>query len=165
MWPHALACRTIEPPQLREHEVTMRTMRSRTAAAVVAALLLAMCTVSIVEAQTAYQGGFAAPPVFGASGQAAVVFLGGSVDQLDATAASAGATGVWVQDSGGTFQLLVVGGPSFLRDGFTARFPGDFPNATAAILIRPPGAVAPALATPPAIPSPAPTGVPGPSTN
>ncbi|MDO8678734.1 MAG: hypothetical protein Q7R30_09250, partial [Acidobacteriota bacterium] len=121
-------------------------MRTRTAAAAVAALLFAMCAVSIVEAQAASEGGFAAPPLFGASGQAAVVFLGGSVDQLDAAAAGAGATGVWVQDSGGAFQLLVVRGPSFLRDGFTARFPGGFTTATAATLLRPPGATAPAPA-------------------
>ena len=130
-----------------------------------AALLFAICTAGLVEVQAASEGGFAAPPVFGASGQAAVVFLGGSVDQLEAAAASAGATGVWVQDSGGAFQPLVVRGPSFLRDGFTARFPGGFTTATAATLIRPPGAAAQAPATPSATPSPAPSGVPGPSTN
>lgn len=80
--------------------------------------------------------GFVAPPLFGSSGMASAVFLGGSVDQLEATALAAKAGGVWAQDSSGAFQLLVVGGPAFLRDTFKARIPNGFNSATAVTLTR-----------------------------
>lgn len=120
--------------------------------------------------------GFAAPPVFGSGGQAAAVFLGGSVDDLEAAARDAGANGVWAQDAGGRFELLVVGGPPFLRDAFATRFPAAFPTAVAVTLTRPPGAAStpPPIVTStppggatatPARPSTFPGGVPGPSAN
>jgi hypothetical protein len=120
------------------------------------------------HAQAQASGAFAGTPTFGAGTQAAAVFLGGSVDQLEAAARATGANGVWVQDGGGRFQLLVAGGPAFLRDAFTAQFPGGFATATAVTLTRPFGA----SSTPPPIatstPTPRPTvpgGIPGPSTN
>ena len=48
------------------------------------------------------------------------------MDQLEAAALALKATGVWVQDTTGAFQLLVVGGPSFLKDASKARFPLGF---------------------------------------
>ena len=67
---------------------------------------------------------FAARPTFSASGLASVVFNGGTLDQLEAAAQSEGASGAWLQDSTGSYQLLVVGGPSFLKDALRQRFPG-----------------------------------------
>ena len=96
------------------------------------------------EAQAA-QGSFAAVPVFDARGLASVVFMGGTVDQLETAALAAGANGSWAQDSSGAFQLLVVGGPSFLKDGFKTKFPSGF-GVTAFTLTR---------AQPGSIPSPA----------
>lgn len=147
-------------------------MHGRAGAAVAGAVLLAL-GLGVARAQTA---AFAAPPTFGAGGQAAAVFLGGSVNELEAAARGASANGVWAQDAEGRFELLVVGGPAFLRDGFAARFPTGFASAVAVTLTRPPGAAG----TPPPIvtstPAPDPTavpprpgtfpgGVPGPSAN
>ncbi|MGE3856165.1 MAG: hypothetical protein AB7G21_04285 [Dehalococcoidia bacterium] len=81
-------------------------------------------------------GRFAAPPVFTASGQAFAVFLGGSVAQLRAAAATGGAGGAWVQDADGVYRLLVVDGPAFLGADFEARFPAGFTAATSVILTR-----------------------------
>ncbi|MGE3856011.1 MAG: IPT/TIG domain-containing protein [Dehalococcoidia bacterium] len=81
-------------------------------------------------------GGFAAPPRFSASGQALVIFGGGTPDQLETAASAAGATGVWVQDATGAYQLLVVGGPAFLKDQFRAQFPGGIGANTPASLTR-----------------------------
>ena len=80
--------------------------------------------------------GFAAKPVFSAgSGQASVVFMGAALDQLITAATEAGATGAWVQDGSGAFQLLIVGGPSFMMDAFRARFPAPFATPVAVTLI------------------------------
>ena len=79
---------------------------------------------------------FARPPIFGPSGQALVVFLDGSQDRLEAAARAAGASGVWVQDEGGTFQLLAIGGPAFLGDQFRAKFPGGFTVSTSVLLVK-----------------------------
>ena len=84
----------------------------------------------------AASGAFAAPPAFGAGKQAYAVFMGGTVAQLSTAAAGGGATGVWAQDSTGAFYLLVIGGPAFLNEGFTARFPSGFTTATAVTLTR-----------------------------
>ena len=82
------------------------------------------------------RGAFAAPPVFGATnGQASVVFLGGTADQLITASTDARATGVWVQDADGGFQLLIVGGPSFMADAFRARFAVPFGGPVAVTLI------------------------------
>lgn len=147
---------------------TPKRLRRGIAAALTAALVLAVP--NLVAAQTGT--GFATPPNFGAGGQAAVVFLGGSVDDLEAAARASGANGAWAQDAEGRFQLLVVGGPAFLRDDFAARFPAGFATATALTLTRAPGATAPppiVTSTPVSTPAPRPTafpgGVPGPSAN
>jgi len=81
-------------------------------------------------------GTFAAAPRFGPSGQALVVFNGGSVDQLETAAQAGGATGVWAQDAGGTYQLLVVRGPVFVNAAFRAAFPAGLRAATALTLTR-----------------------------
>lgn len=144
-------------------------------AALFVALLLATALPRMRAAEAA-GGTFAAPPVFGASGQAAVVFVGGSVDDLEGAARASGASGVWAQDASGTFQLLVVGGPAFLRETFVARFPAGFASATALTLTRPAGATSgptltpaptatPASPTAPAVPARPPGTVPGPSAN
>ncbi|MFA7249097.1 MAG: SH3 domain-containing protein [Dehalococcoidia bacterium] len=82
------------------------------------------------------RAGFATPPVFNATnGQAAAVFLGGTVDELIAAAADAKATGVWVQDSGGAFQLVIVGAPAFMLDAFRAKFASPFSVPVAVTLM------------------------------
>ena len=121
---------------------------------------------------TAQTGGFAGTPAFSGGGQAAAVFLGGSVDQLETAARNLGANGVWVQHSSGAFELLIVGGPPFLRDAFVRRFGSGFVGSIAVTLTSPPGATSPApptqttppVATPkPTGPSTFPGGVPGPA--
>lgn len=81
-------------------------------------------------------GGFLATPIFSAGGQALVIFGGGSVDQLEAAGSAAKATGVWVQDASGAYQLLVVSGPAFLKDQFKAKFPNALSANTVATLTR-----------------------------
>ena len=81
-------------------------------------------------------GAFLAAPIFSPSGQALVIFGGGSADQLEAAATAAKVTGVWVQDATGAYQLLVVGGPSFLKDQFRSRFAGGLSANTVATLTR-----------------------------
>lgn len=135
-----------------------------------AAMALALVAVAAGSAHAQTAGTFAGTPNFGTGGQAAAVFLGGSANQLEAAARGAGATGVWVQDDSGEFQLLIVDGPAFLRDAFVTHFPSDFASI-AVTLTRPPGAAsAPPIATstPPAAgpaPSTPPGSVPGPSSN
>ena len=82
------------------------------------------------------RGTFAAKPVFGAGiGQATSVFLGGPVDDLVAAATEARASGVWVQNEAGEFNLLIVGGPSFIVEGFRKQFSVPFPGPVAVTLI------------------------------
>ena len=81
-------------------------------------------------------GGFVAAPIFSPSGQALVIFGGGTVDQLEGASSSAKATGAWVQDVSGTYRLLVVGGPTFLKDQFKASFPAGLSANTVATLTR-----------------------------
>ena len=80
--------------------------------------------------------GFATAVRFAPTGQALAVYLGGPIENLDATARAAGATGVWVQDRDGRFRLLVVSGPGFLRDEFRAAFPQGLPTNIAVTLVR-----------------------------
>ena len=80
--------------------------------------------------------GFSTRITYSTNGQALAVFAGGSLAQLESSAALAGARGVWVQDSSGTFRLLVVNGASFLRDAFAAAFPGGIPSNVAVTLVR-----------------------------
>ena len=65
-----------------------------------------------------------------------MIFGGGSVDQLEAAGSAAKATGVWVQDASGAYQLLVVSGPAFLKDQFKAKFPNALSANTVATLTR-----------------------------
>jgi hypothetical protein len=97
--------------------------------------------------------GFAGSPVFSSSGMAQVVFQGGTLEDLEAAAQGAGANGVWAQGPDGSFQLLVVGGPAFLKDGFRARFPNGLAVA-AVTLTRPTGGAPSAPATAPTTPAP-----------
>ncbi|MFA7249058.1 MAG: matrixin family metalloprotease [Dehalococcoidia bacterium] len=79
---------------------------------------------------------FATAVRFSPSGQALAVFGGGSLSQLEAAARSASAAGVWVQDPGGAFRLLVVDGPPFLRAQFAAAFPATLPANLPVTLVR-----------------------------
>ncbi len=81
-------------------------------------------------------GTFAAPPRFGASGQSLVVFVGGTVDQLEAATSASGANGAWIQESSGGYHLLIPGGPAFLKAPIVARFPSGFAGATAVMLTK-----------------------------
>ena len=95
-------------------------------------------------------GRFIPSPVYGNLGIALVVYMGGSIADLELAAGSAGAAGVWVQDVTGRFQLLPVQAPAFVTSSFAGAFPSaspsapNFPQAIAVTLI-----VAPTLATPP----------------
>ena len=75
-------------------------------------------------------GIFVSPPAFSANGLGAVVFTRGSTDQLLAATIAANATGAWVQDPTGRFQLLIPGAPPFILDAFKAAFPSGFTVAT-----------------------------------
>ncbi|MDA0301468.1 MAG: trypsin-like peptidase domain-containing protein [Chloroflexi bacterium] len=81
-------------------------------------------------------GGFVEAPVFSANGIALAIFRGGSVDQLEAAARAAGASGVWVQDDRGIAQLLVVDGPPFLSQAFRAAFADGLAPSTPATLTK-----------------------------
>ena len=89
-----------------------------------------------VVTPTSATGAFVTPVMFSSSGQALAVFSGGTFDQLEAAARAAGATGLWVQDSGGQFRLLVIGGPAFLRDQFRAAFPLGLTSNLAVTVVR-----------------------------
>ena len=80
-------------------------------------------------------GNFAAPVIYAPSGQAFVVFRGGTVAQLEVAARAANATGVWAQDASGSYQLLIIGGAAFIRDAFIAKVP-TFSSDTAVTLVR-----------------------------
>ena len=88
-----------------------------------------------VHAQVA-PGAFTSTPTFGATGLANAVFSGGTVDQLEAAARTVSASGAWVQTSDGSFQILVVGGPPFLKDAFKANFPRGFGGLVPVTLSR-----------------------------
>ena len=79
---------------------------------------------------------FLAAPVFSSGGQALAIFSGGAVSDLEARAGSTGATGAWVQDQKGGYQLLVVGGPSFINAPFRASFATGIPTNTPVTLTR-----------------------------
>jgi len=81
-------------------------------------------------------GAFVTPPVFSSSGTALTIFAGGTVDQLEASAKAAGATGAWVQDWTGRPRLLVIGGPAFLTEQFRTAFATGIASATAVTLTR-----------------------------
>ena len=81
-------------------------------------------------------GNFVSTPNFGTASTALAVFTGGTVAQLEAAAKNAGASGVWVQDSSGSFALLVVAGPAFINDAFRARFTSGLPTNSAVTLTK-----------------------------
>ena len=119
---------------------------TRTARLRFGALLVALAIAFSVEdawAQVPTAGTFASAPAYSTSGQAAVVFRGGTVDQLEAAARLTSAGGVWAQSPNGAFQLLVVDGPAFLRDAFKAQFPAGFSFSTAVTLVAARSAVPP----------------------
>ena len=126
------------------------------------AVLLLLVTIPLVtrtaEAQTAT--GFARPPVYSRDGQAGVVFLGSTVAQLEVAASAAGATGIWAQDGGGEYALLVIGGPSFINDPFRTRFAAGFTPPVAITLTRPPGQGGPPAPVVTPTSTPAPTAAP-----
>lgn len=129
-------------------------MVATAAAAVLLALLLSGDSIRNAEAQTA-PGTFAAAPVYDPRGLANVVFMGGTVDQLEAAALADGSNGAWAQDSTGAFQLLIVGGPAFLKDGFKAKFASGF-GVTAITLTRAQTSITPPpVPTSPTTPKPA----------
>jgi len=119
---------------------------------VVAAVVMAFAALLSPSRGTAAGPGFAGAPVFGAGGMAQAVFGGGSVEDLEAAALTAGATGVWVQATDGSFHLLVVGGPAFLKDAFRTRFTGGI-GVTAVTLSRPQGTGSAPPASAPAAPA------------
>ncbi|MFA7249594.1 MAG: hypothetical protein WC273_08175 [Dehalococcoidia bacterium] len=82
------------------------------------------------------RGRITGTPIFDSTGRALAVFTGGTVDQLATAASASRATGVWVQDRDGIFQLYIVGGPAFVADQFRARFPDGFPGVTSVMLVR-----------------------------
>ncbi|MSQ31442.1 MAG: hypothetical protein EXR64_05395 [Dehalococcoidia bacterium] len=81
-------------------------------------------------------GTFAGTPIFDSTGRALAVFMGGTVDQLATAAAERAATGIWVQDGTGAFQLYVIGGPVFLNQQFRSRFSSGFPGVTSVLLMK-----------------------------
>ncbi len=81
-------------------------------------------------------GTFAGTPVFSPTGQAFAVFHGGTIDQLESASMSIGATGIWAQEPGGTYQLLIVRGPAFANAPFRSAFPKGFGAATSLTLRR-----------------------------
>ena len=99
-----------------------------------------------VSAQVAPQ--FTTRPIFSTNGLAIVVFTGGSVDQLEAAAQTAGASGVWIQDPSGAYQLLVVGGPSFLKDTLKSKMPGGVSILAVTLIRATPTVAAPAVFVP-----------------
>jgi len=112
--------------------VTTPVLLRRGAALAILAVLLIL-PASIASAQTA---GFASPPVFSKLGVAHVVFLGGSIEELEAATAASGASGVWAQDATGRFSQLSISGPSFVSDRFRATFATGLAGPTAVFLVR-----------------------------
>lgn len=78
-------------------------------------------------------GTFATPPVFPSTGArlAQVVFLGGTIAQLDTALTGANASGAWAQSANGTFFLYIVGAPAFVNLPFQQAFPSGFTTTTA----------------------------------
>ena len=113
----------------------MRSIPRAAVGVLVLALVVAALGMSTeAGAQTApTSGAFVTAPTYDPRGFAFVVFSGGSIDDLEAASRGAGASGAWVQDAQGRYQLLVVDGPPFLRADFVAAFPpatGGAPNFT-----------------------------------
>lgn len=122
------------------------------------ALLLAAAGLLLAAAPLhAQTGGFLNTPAFSADGVAFVVFLGGSIEDLEAAASASSATGAWAQDPSGSFLSLTIGGPTFLNSRFRAAFGDGFAGPTAIVLTRargtssPGGTSTPGGTNPPAV--------------
>lgn len=96
---------------------------------------ITLTTSRAMPAASGAVGVLAGLPVFDASGKALAVFNTGSIDQLASEGVKAGATGIWVQDPAGDFQVFVIGGPTFINDQFRATFPHAF-GVTSVLLVR-----------------------------
>ena len=112
--------------------------------------LVALALVLPASPANAQATGFASPPVFSKVGVAYVVFLGGSVADLEAAAAASGASGVWAQDATGRYSRLIFGGPSFVNAPFRLAFADGFAGPTGVYLTRS-AQPSPAPTTPPAV--------------
>lgn len=139
--------------------------RGRLLGALGALVLLAAALGATLAGRAAAQAvpGFVTAAVFSPEGLAVVVFPGGSLEDLEASARSVGATGVWVQDGGGRFQLLVVDGPAFLKDRLRGALTTPLPLMPVTLsggrggsMVSPIAALAPP-ALPTATPAPTPT--------
>ena len=120
-------------------------MSRRNVLVILATLILASAVLND-DADAQVPPGFSNRPTFTADGPANVVFMGGTVDQQEMAAAIVGANGVWVQDPTGAFQLLVVRGPTFLKDAFKARSPGSLGPTAVTLTAGPPARTLRALA-------------------
>ncbi len=141
-----------------------RLVRAARLLLVIVAILIPVGASSQPASAQTPTGVFAALPSYSGSGLASVVYLGGTLDQLEAVAGRVGASGIWLQSSDGGFQLLVVAGPDFLKAAVRARFPAGFPGPQAVTLVKG-GAPSAGTPPPPSIPTPVrtPTPVPTPS--
>jgi len=72
----------------------------------------------VITVWTSDTPAFGSPPTFSAAGQAQAIFKGGDTDDLENAAKAVGATGLWMQDAQGAYQLLAVGAPRFLKSAF-----------------------------------------------
>ncbi len=95
-----------------------------------------ICAVRYLPGGTPGQPVLGSVPVYGSLHLALSVLARGSVDDLEAGAETAGASGAWVQDGAGTYRLLVIGGAAFLKDAFVRSFPGGFPAPVAVMLVQ-----------------------------
>ena len=96
-------------------------------------------------------GSFASAISYNTAGLGLAVFTGGSITQLEAAGQASSASGIWLQDASGAYQLLVIGGPVFLKAPIQAAFPNGL-QTTAVTVVRA------------AAPTPAVTATPSPST-
>ena len=79
-------------------------------------------------------GTFAYAPVYSANKLAQVVFMGGTVVQLDAALVAHNGGGAWAQNAQGVYILYIVNG-GFVNDSFKAAFPNGLPNPIALTVV------------------------------
>ena len=91
---------------------------------------------------------FQPAPVYNGDGFSLTVYQGSSIEGLKAAGAAAGASGVWVQDSRGVFQLLPTStaAPAFLQGAFQAAIP-TIMSPLAVTLVREPPVQSPGTIT------------------
>lgn len=68
------------------------------------------------------------------------IFAGGSTAALAHVVGLTGADGVWVQDAGGEFRLLLANGPAFVSAEFHRVFANGLAPNTVMLLVRAPAA-------------------------